>query len=86
MRTDPVGSVSDHRAENGTTKYQSPFAEVGVTAFRETCAASCGDTFKQESRNGSILPKRWHFHNSPTNLGECAYFYDAYCQASYHRE
>jgi hypothetical protein len=40
-------------------------------------------TFKQESRSGSILPKRWHFHNSPTNLGECAYFSTTRLPVSY---
>ena len=49
MRTAPVGSVSDHRAESRTTKCPSPLPDVGVTAIRETCTASCGDITPRSS-------------------------------------
>ena len=50
MRTAPVGSVSDHRAESRTTKCpRVPLPDVGVTAIRETCTASCGDITPRSS-------------------------------------
>ena len=50
MRTAPVGSVSDHRAENGTTKCpESLCLMLALPPSRETWTASCED----------ITPRSW---------------------------
>jgi len=50
MRTAYVGSVSDHRAENGNRQVpRVPLPDVGVTFIRETCTVSCED----------ITPRSW---------------------------
>src|ERR1700738_316775 len=50
MLTAYVGSVSDHRAENGNRQVpRVPLPDVGITSIRETCTASCEDITPRSS-------------------------------------